>query len=62
MLKKKTLGFKTKSNKEMILENMRYLSKIKAVRPVYTNEEFEEEERQYQLIKRNLTVFSSTII
>lgn len=62
MLKKKTLGFKTKSNKEMILENMRYLSKIKAVRPVYTNEEFEEEERQYHLIKRNLTVFSSTIM
>lgn len=63
--KKKTLGFKLKSNIELIRENMvalahqRYLEKIKAVKPVYDHRDFNEERKKYVHQKNNLAISSS---
>src|SRR3990167_684577 len=56
--KKKSLGFKQKSHLTLIKENMRYLSMLKAVKPVYNHKDFEEERKKYQHQKNNLAIFS----
>ena len=55
-LSKKTLGFKKKSNREMIKENMRYLAKIRAVKPVYDNINFDKEKKEYLRVRKNMEV------
>lgn len=55
-IKQKTLGFKKKSNQDMIKESIRYLEKIKAVKPVYNKKMFEDEEKQYLYLKKNIKV------
>lgn len=55
-IKQKTLGFKKKSNQDMIKENIRYLEKMKAVKPVYNKKMFEDEERTYLYLKKNIKV------
>lgn len=56
MIKQKTLGFKKKSNQDMIKENIRYLEKMKAVKPVYNKKMFEDEEKNYLYLKRNIKI------
>ena len=55
-LKLKSLGFKKKSNQDMIKENIRYLEKMKAVKPVYNKKMFEKEKNDYLSLKKNLNV------
>jgi hypothetical protein len=56
--KKKSLGFKQKSHLTLIKENMRYLSMLKAVKPVYNHKDFEDERKKYQHQKNNLAISS----
>jgi hypothetical protein len=55
-LQHKTLGFKKKSNRDMIKENIRYLEKMKAVKPVYNKKMFEKEKNDYLYLKKNLKI------
>jgi len=55
-LQHKTLGFKKKSNRDMIKENIRYLEKMKAVKPVYNKKMFQKEKNDYLYIKKNLNI------
>ena len=49
-----TMGFKPKSKKMLINENMEYLDKIQKVKPVYQKQIFKAEEKEYKRIKRNM--------
>lgn len=55
-IKQKTLGFKKKTNQDMIKENLRYMEKMNAVKPVYNKKMFENEERNYLYLKKNIKV------
>lgn len=54
--KDKTMGFKRKSNKEMIKESMAYLDKLKKVKPYYQKTRFRRDQNFYLRMKKNLDI------